>query len=352
MMGTAIILTDGCLDHSDAKTAHGLIRGTERFEIVAVIDSQHAGRDAGEVLDGVHRGIPVYETLDTYLRAAGKPPDYCIIGLAVSGGRLNARLQTLLLEAVGHGISIVNGLHQQLGDFAVFREAARTHGVHIIDIRKPKPFEQLHYWTGRIFEVKTPRLAVLGTDCAMGKRTTCRMIVELCRRNGIKAEMIYTGQTGWLQGNAYGFILDATANDFVSGELETAIVTCAQEASPDLILIEGQSGLRNPSGPCGAEMIVSGNAKGVILQHAPGRIYFDGLTHLGCRIPDIQEEIDMIGMYGARTLALTLNGESCSPDELTAHQQRLQKRLRIPVVKPLQEGVEALLAIIRDFMQA
>ena len=46
----AIVLTGSILHESDAKTAHGLIRGTERFEIVAVIDTQHAGKDAGEVI--------------------------------------------------------------------------------------------------------------------------------------------------------------------------------------------------------------------------------------------------------------------------------------------------------------
>ena len=58
--------------------------------------------------------------------------------------------------------------------------------------------------------------------------------------------MIYTGQTGWLQGGKYGFIFDSTLNDFVSGELEHAILTCYEETNPDVILIEGQSALRNP----------------------------------------------------------------------------------------------------------
>lgn len=39
-MNNAIILTNGILHHSDAKTAHGLIRGTERFNIVAVVDDE------------------------------------------------------------------------------------------------------------------------------------------------------------------------------------------------------------------------------------------------------------------------------------------------------------------------
>ena len=47
-MNNAIVLTDGLLMTSDAKTAHGLIRGTERYNIIAVVDSQAtAGKDAG-----------------------------------------------------------------------------------------------------------------------------------------------------------------------------------------------------------------------------------------------------------------------------------------------------------------
>ena len=82
----------------------------------------------------------------------------------------------------------------------------------------------------------------------------------MCRGSGIHTELIYTGQTGWMQGARFGFVLDATPNDFVSGELEHAILACDAALSPDLIIIEGQSGLRNPSGPCGAELLLSAQA--------------------------------------------------------------------------------------------
>ena len=58
-MDKAIILTNGRLDTEDAKTAHGLIRGTSRFKIDAVIDPINAGRDAGEILDGQFEPLPV-----------------------------------------------------------------------------------------------------------------------------------------------------------------------------------------------------------------------------------------------------------------------------------------------------
>lgn len=44
----AIILTLDAFDKLDAKTAHGLIRGTQRFEILAVVDSNNYGFDAGK----------------------------------------------------------------------------------------------------------------------------------------------------------------------------------------------------------------------------------------------------------------------------------------------------------------
>ena len=64
----AIVLSNGLLTHSDAKTAHGLIRGSERFDVVAVIDHLSAGQDAGEVLDGKHRNIPVYASVAEALK--------------------------------------------------------------------------------------------------------------------------------------------------------------------------------------------------------------------------------------------------------------------------------------------
>ena len=48
----AVVITGGYLDTNSAKTAHGLIRGTDRFNIVGVIDEKHGGKDAGDILDG------------------------------------------------------------------------------------------------------------------------------------------------------------------------------------------------------------------------------------------------------------------------------------------------------------
>jgi uncharacterized NAD-dependent epimerase/dehydratase family protein len=150
--------------------------------------------------------------------------------------------------------------------------------------------------------------------------------------------MIYTGQTGWLQGGQYGFIFDSTLNDFVSGELENAIVTCWKETGAELIFLEGQSALRNPSGPCGTELLVSGNAKQVVLLFAPKRKYFDNDAHWG-EIPSVESEIAIIEHYGSKVIAVAMHTELCSPEEIRQYQQDYERKLGIPVLLPIQEGV-------------
>ena len=351
-MGNAVILTNGKLDSEYAKTAHGLIRGTERFDVIAVIDPVHAGQDAGQVLDNIHRDIPIYPDLESCISARGCKPDVAVIGVAVIGGRLDEEWQQLALSIVNQGISLVNGMHMFLGEIPAFQEAAKKSGARIIDIRRPKSLAQLSYWCGDIFEVTIPSIAVLGTDCAVGKRTTARFIRDACTEKQIRTEMIYTGQTGWLQGNRYGFILDSTLNDFVSGEIEAAMVQCAREAKPDLMVVEGQSALRNPMGPCGSEIIVSGNIKGVILQHAPFRTHVDGMEKTGCLVPDLETELKLVELYGSRVIAISLNGHGGTTDELLEYAKALEARINTPVTCPLEQGMDRMTEVIQSYLEA
>lgn len=348
-MKKALVLTNGLYTTSDAKTAHGLVRGSERFLIVGVIDNEStANKDAGEVLDGVHRNIPVFANL-TRAVAAVPNADTLIVGVATVGGKLPAEMLAIIQSAITNRLSIVNGLHDYLTDHADLVELAQQNNITLTDIRKPKKREDLHFFTGEIFNIKTPIVAVIGMDCAMGKRTTARLLREACARENMKAEMIYTGQTGWLQGNQYGFVFDSTLNDFVSGELEHAILSCNNEVNPDIIFLEGQSALRNPSGPCGLELLISGNAKHVVLLFAPKRIYYDNEEHWG-KIPSVESEIAIIEQFGAKVIALAMNTEGCSNEEAYSMQASMESTLNIPVLLPLQSGVSKLIPELKKLI--
>jgi uncharacterized NAD-dependent epimerase/dehydratase family protein len=346
----AIVLTNGLLTSSDAKTAHGLIRGTERFTIIGIVDcAATAGKDAGELLDGKHRNIPVFENFEN-AKAHLNHIQYLVIGVATVGGKLPGNMLEVVLKAIESGLSIVNGLHEYLNEKPEVVALAKANGVELIDVRKPKQREDLHFWTGEIFKVTAPIIAVIGMDCAMGKRTTARMLRQACEDNGLNGQMIYTGQTGWLQGGKYGFVFDSTLNDFVSGELENAIVTCWKEEKPDFIFLEGQSSLRNPSGPCGIELLISGNAKNVILLFAPKRKYFDHDEKWGS-IPSVESEIEIIEKLGSKVIAVAVNTEDCTNQEAYAYQKQYEQKLNIPVLLPIQEGVDKLIPTLKGLLK-
>lgn len=346
---SAVIITDGLLHTSDAKTAHGLIRGTERFTITGVIDSLHAGRDAGEVLDGQFRNIPVISDVATAI-ATLSGLQFAIIGVATVGGVLPAHFLPMLTTCLQQGISLVNGLHDALADHPGLVELAEKNKATLIDIRKPKARKDLHFWTGGIFSVTAPVIAVLGTDCALGKRTTCRMVMSALQKAGINGQMIYTGQTGWMQGIQHGFIFDSTLNDFISGELEHALISCWKDTGAEVLLVEGQAALRNPSGPCGSEMLVSANARQVILVHAPKRKNYDHVEAWGT-IPPLATEIALIRQYGAEVLAIALNTEDCTTEEALQFQRELSIELNLPVMLPLEQGVEMIVPLIQNLLQ-
>jgi uncharacterized NAD-dependent epimerase/dehydratase family protein len=349
MKNKALILTHGMLDTENGKTAHGLIRGSDRFEVVGVIDFATAGRDAGEVLDGKHRNIPIFETVEQAVETLKAAPQYLIVGVAFAGGRLPVEMLDVLKTGIRLKLNIVNGLHEFLTDKPDFVALATEFGVELTDIRRAKKATEMHYWSGAITEVHAPRIAVLGMDCAVGKRTTSRFLVEKCREMGIKAEMISTGQTGWMQDGRFGFILDATLNDFVTGELETQIVKCDKEAAPDVLFLNGQSALRNPIGPCGSELLLSGQAKWVVLQAMPSRKYYEGTEdNLKAEIPSIASEIELIKMYGAETIAVTLNTHGLTTEEARKMAAILRGPLGIPVVLPLEDGVGEIVDVIRQ----
>jgi uncharacterized NAD-dependent epimerase/dehydratase family protein len=346
----AIVITGGYLASSNAKTAHGLIRGTDRFNIVGFIDSKSAGKDAGEVLDGKKRNIPIYATLEDFLKS-GQKAAYCIVGVATKGGVIPESLRAELKDALQHGFHLVNGLHEYVSDIPELATLAQQKGLEIIDVRKPKKFKDLHFWSGKIKEVKCPKIAVLGTDCALGKRTTTRFLVEAMRKAGFKAEMIYTGQTGWMQGAKYGFVFDSTLNDFISGEMEHAVVTCYHEAKPDIIFIEGQSALRNPSGPAGAEWIVSADADAVVLQHNPARKQYKDMEYYPAYLPAVKDEVALIKIYGAPTVAITLNTAKMTEQDARSAAAQYQSELGIPAVLPLEDGLDSLVPIFEAMIK-
>ena len=211
---TAVVYCEANFGAMDGKTANGLVRHSEKYDILSVIDSTKAGMDSGTLLDGKANGIPICPSLETALELAEGVPDYFIFGVAPSSGMLSPVERDLVLEAMGLGMDIVNGLHEFLNDDPEFVEASRAGNVKIIDIRRPRPKKDLRMFSGSITTVTCPRIAVLGTDGAIGKRTTATILTRALNECGIKAVLVGTGQTALIQGARYGVAVDAIPCQF------------------------------------------------------------------------------------------------------------------------------------------
>lgn len=86
MSEPAIVLANERFRTADGKAAHGLVRDTSRYQIRAVVDPRCAGHDAGELLDGVFRDIPIVASIAEAASRGEPPASTCIVGIATLGG--------------------------------------------------------------------------------------------------------------------------------------------------------------------------------------------------------------------------------------------------------------------------
>ena len=343
--GTAIVYCEGNFGDIDGKTANGLIRHSEKYRILAVIDSMKAGLDSGDILDDKPNAIPVYRDLAEAVAHSEIVPDFFIFGMAPSSGMLSPDERVIVMAAIDLGMNIVIGLHEFLNDDPEFVAASRLKNVQIIDVRKPRAKIDLRQYTGRINEVSCPRIAVLGTDCAIGKRTTAAILTHALQDRGLKAVMVGTGQTGLIQGARYGVALDAIPSQYCSGELEAVIVEAFEAESPDVIVVEGQGALSHPAFSTSAFILRGSLANAVVLQHAPKRLHRCDFEQMA--MPSPASEIRLIEAFADTTvIGLTINHENMSDAEITAAITRYQAELGIPVTDALARSADRLVAMV------
>jgi uncharacterized NAD-dependent epimerase/dehydratase family protein len=349
----AIIFSEGVFGKLDGKTTHGLVRYSQKYRIIGIIDSSKKGLDAGEVLDGKPNGIKIYGSLQEALNEIKEPVKYFIYGVAPNSPFLPREHRKVIFEAIHNRINIVIGLMNFLSQDKHIREEAKKYGVEITDVRKPPTMRKMHIFTNQIAKVDVPVIAVLGTDTAVGKRTTAIILHMALREKGIKSEFVATGQTGLMQGAKYGIAIDAIPGDFLPGEVEHAVVSAYENEHPDIIIVEGQSALLHPAFIGSYAIMKGARPDGVFLAHAPGRKSYCDYPEIP--ILDIQHEIKLVetiansitfGRYQKpftpkkRTLGIAINHENMTEREVKEKIKEYEMRFEIPATDPLLFGVE------------
>jgi uncharacterized NAD-dependent epimerase/dehydratase family protein len=341
----AIVLCEGAFASTHGKTAHGLVRYSQRHQIVGVIDSALAGEDAGRVLDGKDAGIPIFATIRDALGARPRAR-WLVLGVATDGGAIPTEVLPILREAVQAGLGIESGLQERLNDRPDLAALAAQHGVRLVDVLQGPPPGAQHAFTGRIDDVASFRIAVLGTDSAIGKRTTARILDQALQAAGLSSVFIGTGPTARLQGAKYGICLDAIVHDFVTGEIEHAILSAFDAEKPDVILLEGHGAITHPVFPGGFELIAAGRPHAIVLQHAPGRKTLDGFAQYA--MPDLAREIQILELLSQKpVVAITLNHESLGRDDVERIVQEYERKFKVPCCDPLWHGVGKIVEAIQ-----
>ncbi|MBN2603987.1 MAG: DUF1611 domain-containing protein [Candidatus Thermoplasmatota archaeon] len=340
----AILYADRLFNCADGKTTHGLVRYSNKYKITCVVDTTLAEGDAGQKLDGIQRGIPLYNDLKRAIELT--QADTFIVGAVSEGGILPNSYDKAVEYSLKNGLNIVSGLHEFLSDNPVFSRLAKKNGCSIIDIRKIYR-DYKRFYTGEIKKVKSFRVAVLGTDSAIGKRTIAVLLnKELLDRNR-KTDMIFTGQTGWLQGWPHGVVLDAMINDFVSGGIEGAILDSWKEDKPEYMIIEGQGSLVHPFFPGGFEILAAGRVDGFILVDAPNRKSLDGFPDYP--MPDPRKVIKIAELLTDKPLlGIGINRENMDKDDIEMSIERLSKIFKVPVLEPISMGVREIADVLED----
>jgi uncharacterized NAD-dependent epimerase/dehydratase family protein len=351
--GNAIVYCEGMFNTLNGKTAHGLVRVTKRYRVLSVIDSRYAGRDAGQVLDGKAKNIPIFASLDQAVHKAdssNRPATHFVVGLAPDGGRLPSKARQDVSDAIAFGLNVDCGLHDYLSEDPDLVNLARKYGVQIRDIRKPAPIRTLHFFSGKIEAVEALKIAVLGTDSAVGKRTTAWLIVDALQNMGRRTEMIGTGQTAWMQGAKYVIILDSLINDFVAGEIEHAVWTAWKEEQPEVIVIEGQGSLMNPAYPGGFEILAAGRPDIIVLQHAPARKEYDGFP--GYRIQPLAQQIEAIELLSGKPVkAVAINHENLPDEQIPLVCDAIEQTVGLPAFDVLRDGPDGLVNLLATYLK-
>lgn len=344
---TALIYCEKEFGLVDGKTAAGLVRHSEIYTIVGVIDSSLAGKDAGEALGDQKNNIPIFANLDESLSSLPAIPDCYIYGKAPLDVYISEEERCLILEAVRKGMDIINGLHQFFSEDPEFARMAIKHDVQLKDIRKPPTLKDSHVFTGQISKVNIPVIAVLGTDCACGKRTTAVELKKALNNLGLKSVLIATGQTGLMQGAKYGASMDALISQFAIGELENAVVQAFETENPDIILVEGQSAVSHPAFMSSIGILKGSVPDGVILQHPPARKFRCDFPDL--LMPTVEREIQLIeAISQSQVIAIALNHENLTSEEILTIIEDYEGRFRLPTTDILNYGCQKLVQIVCD----
>jgi uncharacterized NAD-dependent epimerase/dehydratase family protein len=232
----ALLLANHSLSPMWAKTAVCFLMYRAE-DVVAVLDSDQAGKTAADIL-GFGGQVPVVSRVED---GTGSGAEIAVVGTAPMGGVLDDELRGEIIMCLEAGLDVVSGLHVFLEDDTEIAAACRVTGARVWDVRRVHyPFE-VSQGEGCTTGART--VLIVGSDCNVGKMTVSLELCRAARRRGIRAAWAATGQTGMLL-RERGICVDRVIADFIGGAAQELVNT--EGAGVDLLFVEGQGAVVHP----------------------------------------------------------------------------------------------------------
>lgn len=333
------ILAEGQFAPATAKTAIGVLRYAP-FEVVAVVDSTRAGKDAAECV-GVGAGVPVVSSVDD---AIARGATVVLIGTAAAGGRIPDAYRRPLTRALERGVEVWNGLHERVFADPELVAAAERGRAKVRELREPPGDLPIGGHRSRRQGARV--VLTVGSDAAVGKMTASLEIVAALRRAGERVEFVATGQTGIAIAGG-GIAVDAVVADFIAGAAELMVCEAAERA--DWVIVEGQGSLTHP-GFSGVTLgLLHGAAPDVmVLCHDASRETVKGFEPEGLPVRSLRECVAIYeeaaswrrppGYPRAKVIAVAINTREFDEAEARDHIELAHAETGLPVADPVREG--------------
>lgn len=319
------ILTDGYLTERNAKTAHGVLR-YGRDPVTCVIDSTHAGGSLIELMPELARDVPIVATVKDALALR---PTSLLLGVATPGGWLPEHWRPWIIEAIEAGLEVVNGLHKFLRDDPEFVALAATHGASLWDVRDPPG--DIPLFSGKPLRLHKHIVLTVGSDCAVGKKTTAIELARAGRASGRSTEFVATGQTGILIAGR-GIAVDRVISDFLAGAAERLV--CETHPSTDVVIVEGQGSLWHPAYSSVTLGLLHGSCpQTLVLCHQAGRVAIEEPPYT--KLPSLAEMVDgyeriASAVRPAKVACVSVNCKGLNEDEARAELAAVESETGLP----------------------
>lgn len=333
------IYMEGAVRGYGGKMGFGILRYSAN-DIACVIDSETGGLSIADEA-GISRDTPIVASLEDAVRLGA---NVLVLGIAPPGGLIPPAWWPVIEAAVGHGLSIVNGLHDLVSPR--FPQLSEKTNPFIWDIRVEP--EGLQPGTAAAAQLANRRALLIGTDMAIGKMTAGLEMLRVARDQGIRTEFVATGQIGITITGA-GVPLDAIRVDFASGAIEREVLSFRDA---ELVIVEGQGSLIHPGSTANLPLLRGSCPTHLILCHRAGQQRL--LNRPEVVIPPLEKVIrlyeDLAEACGTflrpKTVAVALNTAELSPSEADDAVRAVESELGLPTTDPIRYGPEALVRAV------